>query len=118
MRPPANPLDSLVSPPEIDAHMRSLIPRVGGEFWGRGVIEPKIRSLTTMAVLCTRNLQDELALHVRLGIERYGVSREEICEVIAHCALYASFPNSVAAFRTVAKEFATLDALDAEESTS
>ena len=71
----------------IDAHMRALISRVGGEFWGRGVIEPKTRSLTTMAVLCTRNLQDELALHVRLGIERYGASREEICEVIAHCAL-------------------------------
>jgi hypothetical protein len=86
MRTPANPLDSLVFPPEIDAHMRALITRVGGGFWGRGVIEPKTRSLTTMAVLCTRNLQAELALHVRLGIERYGASREEICEVIAHCA--------------------------------
>ena len=115
MRTPANPLDSLVFPPEIDAHMRALISRVGGEFWGRGVIEPKTRSLTTMAVLCTRNLQQELALHVRLGIERYGASREEICEVIAHCALYASFPTAVAAFRTVADVFATLDALDAAE---
>ena len=115
MRTPANPLDSLVFPPEIDAHMRALIPRVGGEFWGRGVIEPKTRSLTTMAVLCTRNLQDELALHVRLGIERYGASREEICEVIAHCALYAGFPTAVAAFRTVAQVFAMLDALEAAE---
>jgi len=118
MRTPANPLDSLVFPPEIDAHMRALISRVGGEFWGRGVIEPKTRSLTTMAVLCTRNLQAELALHVRLGIERYGVSREEICEVIAHCALYASFPSAVAAFRTVAEVFATLDALDAADASS
>ena len=82
---------------------------------GRGVIEPKTRSLTTMAVLCTRNLQDELALHVRLGFERYGASREVICEVIAHCALYAGFPTAVAAFRTVAQVFATLDALEAAE---
>lgn len=115
MRPPANPLDSLVFPPEIDTHMRALIPRVGGEFWGREVIEPKTRSLTTMAVLCTRNLQNELALHVRLGIERYGVTREEICEVIAHCALYAGFPMAVAGFRTVADVFAMLDSLDAAE---
>jgi len=115
MRTPANPLDSLVFPAEIDEHMRGLIARVGGEFWGRGVIEPKTRSLTTMAVLCTRNLQDELALHVRLGIERYGATRAEICEVIAHCALYASFPTAVAAFRTVAKVFATLDELDAAD---
>jgi alkylhydroperoxidase/carboxymuconolactone decarboxylase family protein YurZ len=115
MRTPANPLDSLIFPPEIDTHMRALIPRVGGEFWRRGVIEPKTRSLTTMAVLCTRNLQDELALHVRLGIERYGTSRAEICEVIAHCALYAGFPTAVAAFRTVAQVFATLDALEAAQ---
>jgi hypothetical protein len=29
--------------------------------------------------------------------------------------LYASFPSAVAAFRTVAEVFATLDALDAAE---
>ena len=110
MATPVNPLDKLVFPPEIDAEMRSLISRVGGEVWGRGVLEPKTRSLATMAVLCARNHQDELAHHVRLGIERYGATREEICEMIMHCAVYASFPSAVSSFGTVARVFATLDA--------
>ena len=31
-----------------------------------------------MAILCTRGLQEELAIHVRLGQEQWGVSRAEI----------------------------------------
>jgi len=104
-----NPVDTLSFPPEIDAHMRALITRVGGEFWGRGVLQPSVRSLATMAILCANGQQEELALHVRMGIERFELSREEVCELIMHCALYASFPSAVAAFRTVARVFAELD---------
>jgi len=106
----ANPVDSLSFPPEIREEMQELINRVGGEFWGRGGLEPAMRSLATMAVLCARGQQDELAIHVRLGQEQFGVSREQICELIRHCALYAGFPAAVSGFRTVARVFEEMDA--------
>ena len=56
-----------------------------------------------------RYQQDELAIHVRLGQEHFGVSRADICEVIRHCALYAGAPASVSGFRTVARVFQEMD---------
>lgn len=110
MSTPFNPLDQLAFPPEIEADMRALIGTTAAAVWGRGVLEPKTRSLATIAVLCARGQLDELALHVRFGIERNGATREEVCEVVMHCAVYASFPSAVAAFRVVSRVFAEMDA--------
>jgi len=104
-----NPVSELAFPPEVEAEMRELITRVGGEFWGREELPTATRSLATMAILCTRGLQEELAIHIRLGQEQFGVSRSEICELIRHCALYAGFPVAVAGFRTVARVFQEMD---------
>ena len=105
-----NPVQELSFPPEVEQEMREMITRVGGEFWGREGISASTRSLATMAILCTRGLQEELAIHVRLGQEQWGVSRGEICELIRHCALYAGFPVAVSGFRTVARVFEEMDA--------
>ncbi len=105
-----NPVDQLSFPPEVAEEMREMITRVGGEFWGRPELAPSTRSLATMAILCTRGLHEELAIHVRLGQEQFGVSRAEICELIRHCALYAGFPVAVSGFRTVARVFQEMDA--------
>ena len=111
---PNNPVDSLDFPPEAEEEFKAMLGRVAGEFWGRDeVLAPGTRSLTTMAILCTRGLHEELAIHVRLGLEYFGVSREEICETIRHCALYSGFPVAVSGFRTVAKVFAEIDAENA-----
>ena len=104
-----NPVEQLTFPPEVEQEMREMITRVGGEFWGRDGLPPATRSLATMAILCTRGLHEELAIHVRLGQEQFGVSRAEICELIRHCALYAGFPVAVSGFRTVARVFAEMD---------
>jgi 4-carboxymuconolactone decarboxylase len=105
-----NPVDQLTFPPEVEKEMQEMITRVGGEFWGREGLAPSTRSLATMAILCTRGLHEELAIHVRLGLEQFGVSRAEICELIRHCALYAGFPVAVSGFRTVARVFEEMDA--------
>jgi len=105
-----NPVEQLTFPPEVEEEMREMITRVGGEFWGREGLPPATRSLATMAILCTRGLHEELAIHVRLGQEQFGVSRAEICELIRHCALYAGFPVAVSGFRTVARVFQEMDA--------
>ena len=104
-----NPLNQLVFPPEVEQEMRDMLMRVGGEFWGRAGLPESTRSLVTMAVLCSRGHQDELAIHVRVGLEQFGVSRTEICEVIRHCALYAGAPAAVSGFRTVARVFKEMD---------
>jgi len=105
-----DPIDQLRFPPEVEKEMQEMILRVGSEFWGREGISQSTRSLATMAILCTRGLQDELAIHVRLGQEQFGVSRGEICELIRHCGLYAGMPMAVSAFRTVARVFEEMDA--------
>ena len=105
-----NPVDQLTFPLEVEQEMQELITRVGGEFWGREGLAPSTRSLATMAILCTRGLHEELAIHVRLGQEQFGVSRSEICELIRHCALYSGFPVAVSGFRTVARVFEEMDA--------
>lgn len=105
----ASPVDQLSFPAEVEAEMREMITRVGGEFWGREGLPPATRSLATMAILCTRGLHEELAIHVRLGQEQFGVSRTEICELIRHCALYAGFPVAVSGFRTVTRVFQEMD---------
>ena len=68
-----------------------------------------MRSLATLAILCARGQYDELAIHVRLAEEDFGVSREEICELILHCALYAGFAAAVSGFKTAAHVFAQMD---------
>ena len=102
-------LEQLSFPPEVEEEMQEMLLRVGAEFWDRKGIPLSTRSLVTMAVLCTRGFHDELAIHVRMGQEQYGVSRAEICEVIRHCALYAGAPAAVSAFRTVARVFKEMD---------
>jgi len=104
-----DPVSQLTFPPEIAEEMQALLMRVGSEFWGREGLEPSMRSLATMAVLCARGQQEELAIHVRLGQEQWGVSRQQICELIRHCGLYAGFPAMVSGFRTVARVFEEMD---------
>ena len=105
-----NPVAALDFPPEVREEMQALLNRVGGEFWGHEGLEPEMRSLATMAILCARGQQEELAIHVRLGQEYFGVSRAQICELVRHCALYAGFPAAVSGFRTVARVFEEMDA--------
>lgn len=106
---PQNPLHQLTFPPEVEKEMRDMLLRVGAEFWGREGLPPSTRSLVTMAILCTHGHHEELAIHVRIGQEQFGVSRTEICEVIRHCALYAGAPAAVSGFRTVARVFKEMD---------
>jgi 4-carboxymuconolactone decarboxylase len=103
-------LEELTMPEEIREEFLNLVARVGGEFWGRPGLEPRARSLATLAILCARGQQDELAIHVRLAQENFGVRREEVCELILHCALYAGFPAAVSGFKTAARVFAEMDA--------
>ena len=70
--------------------------------WSREGLSQRDRSLITIAALCALHRPNELKLHIPRG-RHNGLSREEICEVIMHMAIYGGFPVAVEGM-AVAKE--------------
>jgi 4-carboxymuconolactone decarboxylase len=70
--------------------------------WARPGLSPRDRSLITIAALTALDKPHELKLHIPRG-RHNGLSREEICELIMHMAIYGGFPVAVEAM-AVAKE--------------
>jgi 4-carboxymuconolactone decarboxylase len=62
--------------------------------WSRPGLGQRDRSLITIAALCALYRPNELRLHIGRGLDN-GLSREEVCEVIMHMALYGGFPVAV-----------------------
>ena len=70
--------------------------------WSREGLSQRDRSLITIAALTALYRPNELKLHVSRGIDN-GLSKEEICEVIMHMAIYGGFPVAVEGMH-IAKE--------------
>lgn len=70
--------------------------------WSRDGLNKRDRSLITIAALCALHRPNELKLHIGRG-RHNGLSREEVCEVIMHMAIYGGFPVAVEGM-AVAKE--------------
>jgi 4-carboxymuconolactone decarboxylase len=80
-----------------------------GEIWGRPGLPRHTRSLLTLALMITLNRGDEFKMHVRAAFNN-GVTRDEIKEVILHCAIYAGVPAANVAFHLAEEAFAAMDA--------
>lgn len=80
-----------------------------GEAWTRPGLPRHTRSLLTLAMLVALNRPDELRLHLR-GAANNGVTREEIKEMLLHCAIYCGVPAANAAFHLAEEVFAQADA--------
>jgi 4-carboxymuconolactone decarboxylase len=88
---------------DLDEEFQNLITRLAwGEIWTRPDLPPHTRSLVTIALMVALNRGDELRLHLRAAPNN-GVTREEIREVLLHCAVYCGIPAANAAFHA-AKE--------------
>lgn len=81
---------------------------VWGATWVREQLDRPSRSLITIALLVAGGHQAELAAHVRGGL-RNGLSRDQVIEVVRHCAVYCGAPSALAAMRTVADAIAAHD---------
>jgi 4-carboxymuconolactone decarboxylase len=79
-----------------------------GEIWTRPGLDRHARSLMTIAMMVALNRGDELRLHLRAAFNN-GVTRDEIREVLLHCAIYAGVPAANAAFHAAEEVFAQLD---------
>ncbi|MBV9281939.1 MAG: carboxymuconolactone decarboxylase family protein, partial [Chloroflexi bacterium] len=71
--------------------LRFILEFVAGDVWTRDGLDPKTRSLITLAILGTLGRTRQLAEHVEGAINN-GASEEEIVETLLHLSAYAGFP--------------------------
>ena len=104
-------IESLPIPEEIRDDMLKLIAAAGGAVWTRTEkLDARARSLSTIAMLTALGRHEELAIHIRLGQEEFGVSRQELCEIIMHAGVYAGLPAALAGMRIASRVFSEMDA--------
>ena len=70
--------------------------RLMGEVWRRPGLEPRDRSVITLAALIARNQRIEMADQFRLALD-HGVKPREISEIITHLAFYSGWANAISA---------------------
>ena len=80
-----------------------------GEAWTRPGLSRHTPSLLTLGLMVSLNRPDEFRLHLRAAFNN-GVTREEIREVLIHCAIYAGVPAANSAFHWAGEVFAPTDA--------
>jgi 4-carboxymuconolactone decarboxylase len=101
---------SLKSSSPFNEDFQDLITRYAwGEIWARPGLPRHSRSLITVAMLVALNRPDELRLHLR-GAANNGVTREEIREVLMHCAIYCGVPAANSAFHLARALYDEIDA--------
>ena len=79
-----------------------------GDVWSRPGLDIKSRSMITVAALTALHRPEELRVHVR-GALNLGISRQEICEIIMHMAIYGGFPVALEGLRIASEVFQEVD---------
>ena len=99
---------TLVKRNDFNEDFQALITRYAwGEIWSRPELSRHTRSLLTIALMVALNRGDELRLHLRAALNN-GVTRDEIKEVLLHCAIYAGVPAANSAFHTAEDVFSQM----------
>ena len=76
-----------------------------GDVWARPGLPRHTRSLLTLGLMVALNRNEELRLHLRAA-RNYGVTADEIKEVLLHGAVYCGVPAANSAFHA-AREILT-----------
>src|SRR5215471_11865084 len=84
-----------------------------GDLWKRPGLNPRDRSIVTLAALITRNQTAEMSDYLNLALDN-GVKPSEISEIITHLAFYAGWGNAMAAI-VVAKDAFAARKITAEQ---
>ena len=99
-------LEALAMPDEIRDDMQELVRTAGGMVWNRPGLPAAQRSMVTIAMLTALGRWEELRFHIGFGLDN-GATRDEICEVLMHAAVYAGFPAAVNGMRVASEVFAS-----------
>ncbi len=78
-----------------------------GEVWAEKTLDPKTRSMITLAALTALTKPNQIKVHVRGAIAN-GVSVDEIRAVLMHSAIYAGVPAGVEAFNAAREVLADM----------
>ncbi len=78
-----------------------------GEVWAEETLDPKTRSMITLAVLTALTKPNQIKVHARGAIAN-GVSVEEIRAILIHSAVYSGVPSGVEAFNAVKEVLADM----------
>ncbi|MDA8025522.1 MAG: alpha/beta fold hydrolase [Actinomycetota bacterium] len=73
-----------------------------GNFWTRGVLDAKTRSIVTLSCLLASNLLEEFEIHLRGGINN-GLTEDELSEIMMQANPYIGVPRVLSAMKVVAK---------------
>lgn len=82
-----------------------------GTVWSDDHLEPRERSMLTLAILAALGREDEFLLHLR-ATANTGASPEDIREVLMHVAVYAGVPAANTAFRLAKQVYAEMEGSD------
>ena len=100
---------SLAKRNAFNEEFQTLITRYAwGEMWTREGLSRHTRSLLTIGLMVALNRGDEFRLHVRAAFSN-GVTRDEIREVLLHCAVYAGVPAANSAFHMAEEVFTQME---------
>lgn len=81
-----------------------------GTVWDRPGLDRRSRSILNIGMLAAANRPDELAGHIRGGLNN-GLSRDEIQECLLQVAVYVGMPAGLSSFRIATAVFADLDSV-------
>jgi 4-carboxymuconolactone decarboxylase len=90
--PDARDLIGDVAPKLADLSMEVLF----ADVWERPGLNPRDRSLITVAALIAMARVEQLPFHLGRALQN-GVTRDEIGEIITHLAFYAGWPAAMSA---------------------
>jgi 4-carboxymuconolactone decarboxylase len=100
---------SLAKRNDFTEEFQALITRYAwGEIWTRPGLPRHTRSLLTVGLMVALNRPDEFRLHVRAAFSN-GVTRDDIREVLLHCAIYAGVPAANSAFHMAEEVFVQME---------
>ena len=101
---------------DFTAEFQDLITRYAwGEIWTRPGLDPKTRSLLTIAMMVALNRPEELQLHLEAALKN-GITRAEIKEVLLQAAIYCGVPAANHAFHMAEQVFSAARAQDSSNS--
>jgi 4-carboxymuconolactone decarboxylase len=90
---------SKVVPGSFGSELSALsLENVFGRLWAREGLDRRSRSLVTLGILIALRAEDEIAIHMQIGLTN-GLTREELEEVVLHASGYVGFPSANAARR-------------------
>ena len=75
-----------------------------GDLYSRDSLSLSQREIITLTTLITQGAFDQLRVHLQAALN-VGLSKEEIIEVIIHCAGYVGFPKAVQAMGIAGEVF-------------